>query len=82
MVPKKTGLTIIKNERDELIPTRVQNSWQACIDYRRLNKVTRKDHFPLPFNYQMLEHLAGKSHYCFFDGFYVYLQIHIAPEDP
>ena len=29
----------------------------------------------------MLEHLAGKSHYCFLDGFSGYLQIHIAPED-
>ena len=29
----------------------------------------------------MLEHLAGKSHYCFLDGFSGYLQIHIALED-
>ena len=37
VVPKKTGLTVVKNERDELIPTRIQNSWRVCIDYRRLN---------------------------------------------
>jgi len=73
VVPKKTGLTVIKNERDELIPTRVQNSWRVCIDYRSLNQVTRKDHFPLPFINQMLERLAGKSHYCFLDGFSGYL---------
>nr|KYP32792.1 hypothetical protein KK1_046424 [Cajanus cajan] len=47
--PKKTGLTVVKNEKDELIPTRVQNSWRVCIDYQRLNQATRKDHFPLPF---------------------------------
>ena len=81
VVPKKTGLTVIKNERDELIPTRVQNRWRVCIDYRRLNQVTRKDHFPLPFIDQMLERLAGKSHYCFLDGFSGYMQIIIAPED-
>ena len=81
VVPKKTGLTVIKNERDELIPTRVQNSWRVCIDYRRLNQVTKKDHFPLSFIDQMLERLAGKSHYCFLDGFSGYLQIHIAPQD-
>jgi len=81
VVPKKTGLTVIKNEKDELIPTRVQNSWRVCIDYRRLNQVTRKDHFPLPVIDQMLEHLAGKSHYCFLDGFSGYLQIYIASED-
>ncbi|XP_057417391.1 uncharacterized protein LOC130711664 [Lotus japonicus] len=81
VVPKKTGLTVVKNERNELIPTRVQNSWRVCIDYRRLNQATRKDHFPLPFIDQMLERLAGKSHYCFLDGFSGYFQIHIAPED-
>ncbi|XP_052725956.1 uncharacterized protein LOC108320155 [Vigna angularis] len=81
VVPKKTGLTVVKNERDELIPARVQNSWRVCIDYRRLNQATRKDHFPLPFIDQMLERLAGKSHYCFLDGFSGYFQINIAPED-
>jgi len=81
VVPKKAGLTVIKNERDELIPTRVQNNWRVCIDYRRLYQETRKDHFPLPFIDQMLERLAGKSHYYFHDGFSGYLQIHIAPED-
>jgi len=46
VVPKKTGLTIVKNEKVELIPTRVQNSWRVCIDYKRLNQETRKDHSP------------------------------------
>ncbi|RDY04855.1 Retrovirus-related Pol polyprotein, partial [Mucuna pruriens] len=47
----------------------------------RLNQATRKDHFPLPFIDQVLEKLAGKSHYCFLDGFSCYMQVHIAPED-
>ena len=81
VVPKKSGITVVKNENDELIPTRVQNSWRVCIDYRRLNDATRKDHFPLPFIDQMLERLAGKSNYCFLDGFSGYFQIPIAPED-
>nr|KYP38610.1 Transposon Ty3-G Gag-Pol polyprotein [Cajanus cajan] len=81
MVPKKIGLTVVKNKRDELIPTRVQNSWRVCIDYRRLNQATRKDHFPLPFIDHMLERLAGKSHYYFLDGFSDYFQIHIALKD-
>ena len=42
-------------------------------------EVTKKDHFPLPFIDQMLERLAGKSHYCFLDGFSSYM--HIVPED-
>jgi len=81
VVPKKFGITMIKNERNELIPTRVQNNWRVCIDYRRLNQATRKDHFPLPFIDQMLERLAGKTHYCFLYGFSGYFHIWIAPED-
>ena len=61
VVPKKTGLTVIKNEKEELIPTRVQNSWRVCINYRRLNQVTKKDHFRLPFIDQMLERLASRG---------------------
>ncbi|RDY10091.1 hypothetical protein CR513_05451, partial [Mucuna pruriens] len=60
-------------------------SWYLCgfrtADYRRLNQATRKDHFPLPFIDQVLEKLSGKFHYCFLDGFFGYVQIHIAPED-
>ncbi|XP_027915170.1 uncharacterized protein LOC114174533, partial [Vigna unguiculata] len=81
VVPKKSGITVVKNEKNELIPTRIQNSWRVCIDYRRLNQATRKDHFPLPFMDQMLDRLASKSHYCFLDGFSGYFQICIALED-
>ena len=51
------------------------------MDYRKLNKATRKDHFPLPFIDQMLDRLAGYSYYCFLDGYLWYNQIAIAPED-
>nr|XP_025652460.1 uncharacterized protein LOC112748438 [Arachis hypogaea] len=81
VVPKKSGVTTIKNEHRELIVTRVQNSWRVCIDYRRLNLATRKDHFPLPFIDQILDRLCSKSLYCFLDGYSGYFQIHIAPED-
>ena len=48
-VPKKGGITVVTNDKNELIPTRAVSGWQVCMDYRRLNKATRKDHFPLPF---------------------------------
>ncbi|CAN6720896.1 unnamed protein product [Malus baccata var. baccata] len=54
-VPKKSGVTVVKNAENELVPTRIQTGWRVCIDYRKLNATTRKDHFPLPFIDQMLE---------------------------
>nr|GFA28110.1 reverse transcriptase domain-containing protein [Tanacetum cinerariifolium] len=66
-VPKKGGFTVVKNEENELIPTRLVTGWRVCIDYRKLNDATRKDHFPLPFMDQMLERLAGNEYYCFLD---------------
>lgn len=81
VVPKKSGITVVKNEKNELVPTRTVTGWRVCIDYRKLNTSTRKDHFPLPFIDQMLERLSGHAYYCFLDGFSGYNQIPIAPED-
>ena len=81
VVPKKGGMTIIHNENNKIIPTRTVTGWRVCIDYRKLNNATRKDHFPLPFLDQMLERLAGYQYYCFLDGYSGYNQIHISPED-
>jgi hypothetical protein len=49
VVPKRAGLTVVKNQDNELVPSRVQSGWRVCIDYWKLNATTRKDHFPLPF---------------------------------
>ncbi|XP_071939777.1 uncharacterized protein [Coffea arabica] len=81
VVPKKGGMTTIVGKNDELIPSRLVVGWRVCIDYRKLNTVTRKDHFPLPFLDQLLERIAGYEFYCFLDGFSGYNQIAIAPED-
>nr|GEU98868.1 putative reverse transcriptase domain-containing protein [Tanacetum cinerariifolium] len=80
-VPKKGGFTIVKNEKNELIPTRLVMGWRVCIDYRKLNEATRKDHFPHPFMDQMLERLARNEYYCFLNGFSGYFQIPIDPKD-
>ncbi|KAL4298340.1 hypothetical protein GQ457_12G014070 [Hibiscus cannabinus] len=80
-VPKKGGITVISNEKNELIPTRTVTRWRVCMDYRKRNKATRKDHFPLPFIDQMLDRLVEKQFYCFLDGYSGYNQIAIAPED-
>ncbi|GJV98940.1 reverse transcriptase domain-containing protein [Tanacetum coccineum] len=80
-VPKKGSITVVKNDDNDLIPTRLVTGWRVCIDYRKLNAATRKDHFPLPFMDQMLERLVGNQYYCFLDGFLGYFQIPIDPKD-
>nr|GEW41656.1 reverse transcriptase domain-containing protein [Tanacetum cinerariifolium] len=80
-VPKKGGMTVVANENNELILTRLVTDWRVYIDYRKLNNATRKDHFPLPFMDQMLERLARNEFYCFLDGFSGYFQIPVDPQD-
>nr|GFA59294.1 reverse transcriptase domain-containing protein [Tanacetum cinerariifolium] len=80
-VPKKGGFTVVENEENELIPTRLVTGWRVCIDYHKLNEATRKDHFPLPFMDQMLERLARNEFCCFLDGFSEYFQIPIDLRD-
>ncbi|GJT51704.1 putative nucleotidyltransferase, ribonuclease H [Tanacetum coccineum] len=81
VVPKKGGMIVVLNDNNELIPSRTVTGWHVCIDYRKLNDATRKDHFPLPFIDQMLECLSGNEYYCFLNGFSGFFQILIAPED-
>ncbi|GJY92830.1 reverse transcriptase domain-containing protein [Tanacetum coccineum] len=80
-MPKKGGMTVVTNEDNELIPTRLVTRWCVCIDYRKLNDATCKDHFTLPFMDQMLEHLAGNEYYYFLDGFFEYFHIPVDPQD-
>jgi len=70
VVPKKGGMTIAKNENNELIPTRIIIGWDMCINYQKLNKATCKDHFFLPFINQMLERLEKNSYFCYLDGYF------------
>ena len=81
VVPKKSVITTVHNEKGEEIPTRLTIGWRVCIDYRRLNEVTWKDHFPLPFMDQLLERISGYPFYCFLDGYLGYFQIEIVAED-
>ncbi|GKB90066.1 reverse transcriptase domain-containing protein [Tanacetum coccineum] len=81
VVPKKGRTIVITNKDNELVPTPTVTGWRVCIDYRKLNNATRKDHFLLPFIDQLLERLSGNEYYCFLDGFSGYFQIPLAPED-
>ena len=81
VVPKKSGVTTVCNDQEEEVSTRLTTSWRVYIDYRRLNEVTRKDHFLLPFMDQLLERFPGHPFYCFLDGYSGYFQIEISEED-
>jgi hypothetical protein len=81
VMPKLAGVTVVQNKEGELVPNQVQSGWRVCIDYRKLNTATRKDHFPLPFIDQMVERLAGHEYYCFLDGYSGYNQVPVDPKD-
>ena len=81
VMPKKGGMTIVENSKNELIPQQTVTGWRMCIDYRKLNKATKKDHLLLPFIDEMLERLAEHSYFCFLDGYSGYHQIPIHPDD-
>ena len=80
-IPKKSGFSVVENKNQELVQTGLPTKVQVCIDYRKLNAATRKDHFSPPFIDEMLERLAGHECYCFLDGCSGYNQIPIALED-
>ena len=81
VVPKKSGVTTVLNEKGEDMPTRLTTGWRVCIDYRRMNEVTRNDHFPLPFMDQLQERVSGHPFYYFLDGYSGYFQIKITTDD-
>lgn len=65
---------------NELVLVRPIMGWLVCIDYLKLNTWTHKDHFPMPFMYQMLDHIVSRRWYYLLDGYSVDNQISIAPE--
>jgi hypothetical protein len=81
VVLKKGGMTVVRNEKNELIPQWMVTGWRMCIDYQKLNKATRKDHFPLLFIDEMLERLTNHSFFCYLDGYSTYHQILIHLDD-
>ena len=81
VVPKKAGVTMTVNDKGEEIQTCLSMKWRVCIDYWKLNAITKKDHFPLLFIDQILDRLAGQTYFCFLDDYSGYNQIAIHPDD-
>ena len=80
-VPKKGGITVAPNDKNELIPQRIVTRYRIVIDFRKLNKATIKGHYPLPFIDQILESLSKHTHFCFLDGYSGFSQIPVSAED-
>ncbi len=84
-VPKNGGITFVPNDKNELIPQRIVTGYRMVIDFRKLNKATRKDHYPLRSIDQMLERLSKHKHFCFLDGylaFHKYLFLNLIKKIP
>ena len=79
-VPKKGGITVVPND-NEFIPQRIVTGYRMVIDFRKLNKATKKDHYPFPFIDQILERLSKHTHFGFLDGYSGFSQIPVSKED-
>ena len=80
-VPKKGSMNVVPNAKNELIPQRIVIGYRMCIDFRKLNKATRKDHYQLPFIDQMLERLSKNTHFFYHDGYFGFSQIPVSTQD-
>ena len=69
IVPKKGGMTVVRIENNMLLPSRTVTGWRICNYYRKMNKATSKDHFPLHFLDQMMDRLAAHDYYYLLDGY-------------
>src|ERR1043165_9154398 len=74
-------MTVVPNDKNELIPQRTIIGYRMCIDFRKLNKATMKDHYLLPFVDQMLKRLSKNTHFCYLDRYSGFSQIHVNTAD-
>ena len=64
-----------------VVTPKKNGKWRVCVDYKPLNAATKRDHFPLPFQDEILNEVAGHECYTVCDGYSGYFQIRIAEED-
>ena len=51
-----------------VVTPKKNGKWQICVDYKPLNAATKRDHFPLPFQDEILNEVAGHERYMVCDG--------------
>ena len=64
-----------------VVTPKKNGKWRVCVDYKPLNAATKRDHFPLPSQDEILNEVAGHERYTVCDGYSGYFQISIAKED-
>ena len=67
-IPKHGGITTIQNDKDEVLPSRTITEYKMCVDFRKLNKITIKEHQPLLFMEQIIDRITSNSYYCLLDA--------------
>ena len=64
-----------------VVTPKKNGKWRVYVDYKPLNAAMKRDHFPLPFQDEILNEVAGHETYTVCDGYLGYFQISIAEED-
>ena len=64
-----------------LLAPKPNGQWRFCVDYRKLNSVTKKDSFPLPRVNDLFSELSGNQYFSSLDLANGYWQVPMAKED-
>jgi hypothetical protein len=65
-----------------LVPVRKKSGEiRLCVDFRNLNRSSKKENYPLPKMEHILQRVTGASRISMIDGFSGYKQISVLPED-
>ena len=65
-----------------LVPIRKKNrELRLCVDFKNLNKASKKDNYPLPSLDEVLQVINGAQMMKFMDGYLGYNQIIVEEED-
>ena len=80
-VPKKGGIIVVPNDKDELIPQRIIIGYRMVIDFRKLNKATKKIITLFLSLIKCQKDYPIHTYFCFLDGYSGFSQIPVSADD-